>query len=115
MFGLSVRWSLQDAEPGVAATLREYVTSTSLARFQGKPGLHFKTWRMIEGEWFEGTYVFATREDRNQFLAEFMPGEATAPGTLLVGSPPVAYEPFEVVAIAEGGEGFVSGAGPGLA
>ncbi len=74
-----------------------------------------KTWRMIEGEWFEGTYVFASREDRDQFLASFMPGESTAPGTLIIGSPPVAYEPFEVVAIAEGGDSFVSGAGPGHA
>jgi hypothetical protein len=115
MFGLAVRWSLQDSDPDVAAELRKYVTGTSLARFQGKPGLHMKTWRMIEGQWFEGTYVFASREARDQFLAEFMPGESTAPGTLIVGSPPVSYEPFEVVAIAEGGEGFVSGAGPGLA
>jgi hypothetical protein len=113
VFGLSVRWSLTDAAPDVPAKLREYVTGTSIARFQGMPGLHMKTWRMVESEWFEGTYVFATRTDRDQFLAGFMPGESTAPGTLIVGSPPVAYEPFEVVAIAEGGEGFVAGAGPG--
>ena len=37
-------------------------------------GLHFKTWRMIEGEWFEGTYVFATREDRDHFLGRFHAG-----------------------------------------
>jgi hypothetical protein len=113
VFGLSVRWSLKEADAGVPQQLRDYVTQTSLARFSGMEGLHFKTWRMIEGEWFEGTYVFATREDRDHFLAGFMPGEANAPGSLLIGSTPIAYEPFEVVAVAEGGSGFVSGAGPG--
>ena len=113
MFGLSIRWSLADADPDVAQKLRDYVTQTSIARFIGMDGLHIKTWRMLEGDWFEGTYVFASREDRDQFLASFMPGEATAPGSLLIGSTPIAYEPFEVVAIAEGGAGFVSGAGPG--
>ncbi len=115
MFGLSVRWSLEDADGDVAQKLREYVVQTSLPRFTGMDGLHFKTWRMIDGDWFEGTYVFATREDRDQFLASFMPGEAKAPGSLLIGSTPIAYEPFEVVAIAEGGAGFASGAGPGSA
>ena len=114
MFGLSVRWSLADAAPGTADKLREYVVGTSLARFTGMDGLHFKTWRMLDGEWFEGTYVFATREDRDHFLAGFMPGEANAPATLLIGSTPIAYELFEVVAVAEGGAGFVSGAGPGF-
>jgi hypothetical protein len=113
VFGLSVRWSLKEADAGVPQQLRDYVIETSLARFSGMEGLHFKTWRMIEGEWFEGTYVFATREDRDHFLAGFMPGEANAPGSLLIGSTPIAYEPFEVVAVAEGGSGFVSGAGPG--
>ncbi len=28
----------------------------------GCPGLRFKTWRVRRGEWFEGTYVFATDE-----------------------------------------------------
>ena len=111
--GLSVRWSLKEAEPQVAQQLRDYVTKTSLLRFTGMAGLHMKTWRMIDGEWFEGTYVFQTREDRDQFLASFMPGEASAPGSLLVGSTPIAYEPFEVVAVAEGGAGFVAGPGPG--
>ena len=108
-----MRWSLADAAPDTAHKLREYVVQTSLARFSGMDGLHFKTGRMIEGEWFEGTYVFATREDRDQFLAGFMPGEANAPGSLLIGSTPIAYEPFEVVAVAEGGAGFTAGPGPG--
>ena len=113
MFGLSVRWSLAEAPPGILDKLREYVVGTSLARFSGMDGLHFKTWRAVEGEWFEGTYVFATTTDRDHFLASFMPGEATAPGSLLIGASPVAYELFEVVAVAEGGSGFVAGPGPG--
>lgn len=115
MFGLSVRWSLKDADPGVAPQLRDYVVQTSIARFTGMEGLHFKTWRMVEGEWFEGTYVFATARDRDHFLASFMPGESTAPGSLLIGAAPVSYEPFEVVAVAEGGAGFSAGPGPGSA
>jgi len=115
VFGLSVRWSLKDAPASAALQLRNYVVQTSLDRFSGMEGLHMKTWRMMEGDWFEGTYVFASREDRDHFLAGFMPSEATAPGSLIIGSAPIAYEPFEVVAIAEGGAGFVSGAGPGLA
>ena len=113
MYGLSVRWSLVDTEPQVAQQLRDYVTNTSLARFTGMAGLHMKTWRMIEGEWFEGTYVFDSREARDHFLAGFMPEEAKVPGSLIVGSTPIAYEPFEVVAVAEGGAGFVAGSGPG--
>jgi hypothetical protein len=113
VYGLSVRWSLVDVEPQVAQQLRDYVTKTSLARFTSMAGLHMKTWRMVVGEWFEGTYVFETREARDQFLAGFMPGEAQAPGSIIVGATPIAYELFEVVAVAEGGSGFVSGAGPG--
>jgi hypothetical protein len=113
MFGLSVRWSLKDAPADAGDRLREYVVNTSIARFSGLDGLHQKTWRMLDHDWFEGTYVFETAEGRDQFLAGFMPGEATAPGSQIVGSRPVAYDLFEVVAIAEGGAGFVAGAGPG--
>ena len=33
---------------------------------------------------------------------------AESPGTQLVGSPPVLIEPWEVVAVAEGGAGFLA-------
>ena len=113
MFGLSVRWSLRGVDPRVAQQLRDYVRDTSLERFTGMPGLKWKTWRMVEGEWFEGTYVWESREDRDHFLAGFMPGEATAAGSVMIGSTPIAYEPFEVVAVAEGAAGFGRGIGPG--
>jgi hypothetical protein len=113
VYGLSVRWSLKGVDPQVAQQLRDYVRDTSLERFSQLPGLHVKTWRMVEGEWFEGTYVWDSHEHRDQFLAGFLPEEATAPGSVIVGAPPVAYEPFEVVAVAEGAAGFVAGMGPG--
>lgn len=113
MYGLSVRWSLRDAAPDVTQALRAYVTGASLERFTGRPGLRFKTWRMVPGAWFEGTYVFATAADRDAFRDEFAATAATSPGSRLVGAPPEFIEPFEVVAVAEGGEGFAAGPGPG--
>jgi hypothetical protein len=113
MHGLTVRWSLAEAGDDAPAKLRDYVVGQSLERFTGMPGLRFKTWRMRTGEWFEGTYVFATAEARDAFLADFSGKAPTAPGTQLIGSPPVLMEPFEVVAVAEGGEGFAAGGGPG--
>ena len=113
MYGLSVRWSLAAAPEGVAKELRDYVAGQSLERFTGKAGLRFKTWRMRPGEWFEGTYVFATAAARDDFLATFRETAATSPGSQIIGSAPASMEAFEVVAVAEGGEGFASGAGPG--
>ena len=41
-----------------AREVAEWRKQLLLARFTGKPGLRFKTWRMRPGEWFEGTYVW---------------------------------------------------------
>lgn len=112
MYGLTVRWSLADAPDGVDDALREYVHGTSLARFTGMDGLRFKVWRSRPGEWFEGTYVFETAAARAAFAAEFAAGAADSPGSKLIGSPPVSQEPFDVVAVAEGGAGFAAGPGP---
>lgn len=112
-YGLAVRWSLEDAEPDVAERLREYVVGTSIARFMFLDGLAFKLWRMSEGRWFEGTYVFDTAKARDEFQREFEAGAPTAPGTKIIGSPPVSVEPYEVVAIAEGPQHFRRGPGPG--
>jgi hypothetical protein len=114
-YGLSVRWSLEDAPTDVAPRLREYVVGTSMARFMFLDGLAFKTWRMVEGKWFEGTYVFDEQVYRDDFLREFSSTAARSPGTEIIGSPPVTIEPFEVVAIAEGPGGFRRGPGPGTA
>jgi hypothetical protein len=104
--GLTVRWSLADAPEGVEAELATYVADTSHARFTGMAGLRFKTWRMRPGEWFEGVYVFATDEARAEFQETFTAGAADAPGSKLIGSAPVLIEECDVVAVAEGWDGF---------
>ncbi|MCW2791643.1 MAG: hypothetical protein JWO76_741 [Nocardioides sp.] len=106
MLGLTVRWSLADAPEGVEAELASYVADTSHARFTGMGGLGFKTWRMRAGEWFEGCYVFARDEDRAEFQRTFSAGAADAPGSKIVGSAPILIEECDVVAVAEGAEGF---------
>ena len=93
--------------------MRDYVVGTSMAGFAQREGLAFKTWRMRAGQWFEGTYVWDTQAARDAFAESFATVAAGSPGSLLVGSPPVWIEPFEVVAIVEGPAGFREGAGPG--
>ena len=112
-YGLSVRWSLEQAPEGVEAELREYVVHTSIDRFSLKEGLAFKTWRMRPREWFEGTYVWASAAARDAFVQSFSAEAATSAGSEIIGAPPVSIEPFEVVAIAEGPSGFTRGPGPG--
>ena len=110
MHGLTVRWSLENAPEGVEEALAAYVESTSHARFTGQEGLRFKTWRMRAGEWFEGCYVFESSEARDAFEREFTEKAAGSPGSQIVGSAPVLIEPCEVVAVAEGGSGFLAAA-----
>ena len=62
---LTIRWSLTGAPEGVEDALRGYVETTSHGRYSGRKDLRFKTWRMREGQWFEGCYVFETRCPRN--------------------------------------------------
>lgn len=108
MLGLTVRWSLADAPPGVSEELAAYVAGTSHARFTGMAGLRFKTWRTVPGEWFEGTYVFATDEARAEFQRAFAETAADAPGSRIVGAPPILVEACDVVAVAEGWDGFLA-------
>lgn len=108
MHGLTVRWSLTDAPAEVADQLASYVADTSWERFEGKDGLRFKTWRMRPGEWFEGCYVFASDEARAEFQRTFSETAATSPGSQIIGSSPVLIEECTVVAVAEGGAGFLA-------
>ena len=110
MLGLTVRWSLADAPEGVEEQLATYVAESSHARFTGMAGLRFKTWRMRPGEWFEGCYVFATEAEREEFQRTFSQGAAEAPGSTIIGSPPILIEECDIVAIAEGRDGFQSAA-----
>ena len=106
MKGLTVRWSLVDAPAGVEDELASYVAESSHARFTGMAGLHFKTWRMSPGQWFEGCYVFATEEARALFQTTFAGAAAESPGSQIIGSAPILIEECEIVAVAEGWEGF---------
>ena len=106
MKGLTVRWSLADAPDGVEDALASYVAETSHARFTGMSGLRFKTWRQVPGEWFEGCYVFATSEAREEFQRTFTETAAEAPGSAIIGSAPILIEACEIVAVAEGWDGF---------
>jgi hypothetical protein len=106
MNGLTVRWSLVGAPADTLERLAAYVGSTSHARFSTMPELAYKTWRAVPGEWFEGCYVFGSDAERAAFQAEFEAGADTAPGSQIVGAPPVLVEACEIVAIAEGGAGF---------
>jgi hypothetical protein len=104
--GLTVRWSLVGAPDTVATALAAYVADTSHARFTGRPGLRFKTWRVRPGEWFEGCYVFADGQARAAFQEEFTREAAASPGSRIVGSAPILIEACDIIAVAEGAEGF---------
>jgi hypothetical protein len=112
MYGLAVRWSLAGAGPNVAQELRDFVRDRSLDRFTGMDGLRFKTWRMVEDEWFEGTYVWETAAARDAFAETDRAGMGDSPGTRIIGWPPMLHEVFEVVGVAEGAAGFAAGPGP---
>lgn len=108
MKGLTVRWSLADAPNGVDEQLAAYVAETSHARFTGMAGLQFKTWRTRPGEWFEGCCVFGSDAARADFQRTFTAGAADAQGSQIIGSAPVLIEACDIVAVAEGWEGFTA-------
>ncbi|ABL80722.1 MULTISPECIES: hypothetical protein [unclassified Nocardioides] len=108
MKGLTVRWSLADAPAGVEEQLASYVADSSHARFTGQPGLRFKTWRCRPGEWFEGCYVFVSDEARAAFQEAFSQTAAESPGSQIIGSAPILIEECDIVAVAEGGDGFLA-------
>lgn len=110
MHALTVRWSLAEADADALDRLGDYVERHSYDRFHGSPGLRFKTWRARAGEWFEGCYVFASDADRAAFQTDFSAKASDSPASVIVGSAPVLIEPCEVVAVAEGGEGFLAAA-----
>jgi hypothetical protein len=106
--GLTVRWSLADAPADTLDKLRTYVEDVSFAKFAGLDGLRFKSWRARQGEWFEGSYVFASAAARDAFQAGFEPGAAESAGSRIIGSGPILIEPCEIVAVVRGPSGFRS-------
>ena len=110
MHGLTVRWSLVAAPDGVEDALRAYVEATSHSRYSGRKDLRFKTWRMRDGEWFEGCCVFETSAARETFEQTFKEAGAGSPSSQIIGSAPTLIEACEIVAVAEGASGFVESA-----
>jgi hypothetical protein len=108
MFGLTVRWSLEDAPKGTLKALRSYVEDESYARFAGLEGLRVKTWRARKGEWFEGSYIFVSDEAREKFQEDFEKRAKESPGSKIVGHKPILIEACEIVAVVRGPAGFRS-------
>jgi hypothetical protein len=104
VYGLTIRWSLTHAEAGVNQTLRAYVRDESVARFTGTPGLHYKTWQMVDSGFFAGVYVWATAEARAGFLATFRASPSRV--TQIIGHDPDVVQEWDVAGIAVGAEGF---------
>lgn len=110
MYGLTVRWPLTNAPAGVMTELRTYVEAESHSKFAGLDGLRFKSWRAVDGEWFEGSYVFKSDEIRAEFQHKFEAVAAESKVSTLVGSGPSLIEPCEIVAVVRGPAGFRSSA-----
>ncbi len=108
MHGLTIRWSLAEAPEGALEALATYVEDVSFSRFAGLEGLRYKAWHARPGEWFEGSYVFVSDEARDRFQSAFETTADQAPGSLIVGSPPVLVEAHEVIAVVRGPSGFRS-------
>jgi hypothetical protein len=104
MYGLITRWSLEGTGTEVSDRLRDYVRDESQPRFMGRAGLVEKIWTMQPQGFFAGNYLWATAEARSEFVASL----ATLPSkvTEIVGHGPDVIEEFEIVAVAEGGEGL---------
>jgi hypothetical protein len=104
MYGLTIRWSLTHAAAGVDAALRAYVRDESVARFTGLPGLHFKTWQIVDGGFFAGVYVWASEDARASFLESFRSSPSKV--TQLIGHDPDVIQEWDLAGIAVGAEGF---------
>jgi hypothetical protein len=99
---------LADAPSDALDKLRTYVEDESYSKFAGLDGLRFKSWRARPGEWFEGSYVFASAKARDAFQTDFEPTAAESAGSRIIGSGPILIEPCEIVAVVRGPSGFRS-------
>jgi hypothetical protein len=104
MYGLTVRWSLTHAKAGVDTLLRDYVRDESIARFTGMPGLHYKTWQIVDGGFFAAVYVWATEAAREEFLEQFRASPSKV--SQLIGHDPDVIQEWDVAGLAVGAEGF---------
>ena len=110
-YGLTVRWSLEEAPAGVEQKLRDYVIGTSMAKFMFLDGLAFKTWRMSHGRWFEGVYVF----DEAVYRDDAIPTRFRRDGLPISSSsqPAIMAEMLEQLALEPGLRVLEVGAGTG--
>ena len=83
MYGLTIRWSLTDADAGVNADAAPLRPRRVDRQFTGMPGLLWKTWQMVDGGFFAGNYVWATEQARTEFLEGFRANPSAV--TLMVG------------------------------
>jgi hypothetical protein len=87
--------------------LRDYVRDEGVDRFSAMPGLVQKTWQMAERGFFSGVYVWATREARTEFLETFRANPSRV--TQLLGTGPELVQEWDLVGVAVGTEGPLSG------
>ena len=52
--------------------------------------------------------MFVSDDARADFQTSFEATAAESPGSQIIGSAPILIEPCDVVAVAEGGEGFLA-------
>ena len=79
----------------VEDALRAYVEATSYGRYSGRKDLRFKTWRMRDGEWFEGCYVFETTAAQ-RIASITLWGLVSVPSDML--TPAARYRPKDSMA-----------------
>ena len=107
MYGLTVRWSLMGTPAGTDQALRDYVRDTSVARFSGMPGLVQKTWQVAPGGFFSGVYIWSSAEARSAFLEQFRANPSAV--TQIVGNGPDIVQEWELVGVAVGADGPLTG------
>ncbi len=108
MNGLQVRWSLRDVPAAVVDEVVALVGRTEHASLTGRSGLRFATWRTAPGEWFAVDYVFVGDDARARFQERA--GVEHARISALLGREPEPVEACEVLAVAEGWDGFAAAA-----
>ena len=83
-----------------------YVDESSHARFTDMRGLRFKTWRMRPGPVVRGLLRLRQRRGALGLPAHLRQGAGESPGSKIIGSAPVLIEECDIVAMAEGQDGF---------
>lgn len=107
LLGLTVRWSLVGSADDLVDELATHVHGPEHARHTGQAGLRFVQWRAVRGAWFECLYLFGDEASRERHEESVRAGGAATAISRVVGAPPALVETCEVLALAEGWDGFV--------